>query len=210
MEWQEYLQIFTALIVLVDPLGIIPIFISITADETEIERRRTARVAIFASAVVLVIAALVGETVLHFFGIRLASFTVGGGILILLMAISMLNARISPTRSTPEEKFEGEQKTNVAVVPLAVPLLAGPASISMVIIYSQGHSGMVLKGYVIVCILAVSLITWGALRLSIPLSRRLGKTGLNNFSRIMGLLLAAIAIEFIVSGLSDLFPGLKP
>jgi len=211
MQWHDYLQILTALIVLVDPLGIIPIFISITGDETVAERRRTARVAIVAAAAVLIAATLVGHTVLSFFGIRLASFTVGGGILILLMAISMLNARMSPTKTTPEEAREGETKQNVAVVPLAVPLLAGPASISTVIIYSQRSdtgSDWLLKGYVILCIIIVGLLTWAALRLSIPLSKRLGRTGLNNFTRIMGLLLAAIAVEFIVTGLQQLFPVL--
>jgi len=209
MQWHDYLQILTALIVLVDPLGIIPIFISITADETVAERRRTARVAIVSAAIVLIIATLVGHTVLRFFGIRLASFTVGGGILILLMAISMLNARMSPAKTTPEEARESEDKQNVAVVPLAVPLLAGPAAISTVIIYSQRTdtgSDWLLKGYVILCIVIVGLLTWGALRLSIPLSKRLGRTGLNNFTRIMGLLLAAIAVEFIVTGLQQLFP----
>lgn len=209
MEWYDYLQIFTALFVLVDPLGTIPVFISLTADETEAERRRTARIAILTSAIVLIIATVAGQPLLQFFGIRLGSFTVAGGILILLMAISMLNARISPARATPEEAVEGAAKQNVAVVPLAIPLLAGPASISTVIIYSQRDSSWFLKGYVIVCIVAVGLLVWAALRLAIPLSRRLGRTGLNNFTRIMGLLLAAIAVEFIVKGLTDLFPSLK-
>lgn len=208
MEWYDYLQIFTALFVLVDPLGTIPVFVSLTADETETERRRTAMVAIFAFAIVLIVATLAGQPLLQFFGIRLGSFTVAGGVLILLMAISMLNARISPARSTPEEAAEGAAKQNVAVVPLAVPLMAGPASISTVIIYSQRDGGWLLKGYVILCIILVGILAWAALRLAMPLSRRLGKTGLNNFTRLMGLLLAAIAVEFIVKGLVELFPSL--
>lgn len=207
-DWQSYLEILTALIVIIDPLGAIPIFLGLTSDQVEHDRRATARVATISAALVLVISTLIGEPLLRFFGISVASFRVGGGILVLLTAISMMNARISPVRQTPEESKEAEGKQNVAVVPLAIPLLAGPAAISTVIIFAHREPSAAFKGFLIGGILLVAFLTWLSLRLSIPLSRKLGKTGLNNITRVMGLLLSAIAVEFISTGLLELFPGL--
>ena len=209
MQWHDYLEILTAIIVIVDPLGAIPIFVSLTTDQSESERAHTARVAAISACLVLMVASLVGESVLHFFGIRVASFQVGGGILILLLAISMLNARLSPAKQTPEEAREAEHKENVALVPLAIPLLAGPAAITTIIIYAHRDEGWLFRFSLLSSILIVSLMVWVCLRLSIPLSRKLGRTGLNNFTRLMGLLLVAIAVEFIATGLLQLFPGLK-
>jgi len=209
LEWHQYVEIFAAIIVIVDPLGLLPIFISITADETERERARTARVAVIFAAVVMIVGSLVGGPVLKFFGISIASFRVAGGLLILILALAMLNAKISPSKQAPEEAQEAVEKENVAVVPLAVPLLAGPAALSTIIIYAQSIPGWGIRLYLIFCIIAVALITWILLRLSIVISRKLGQTGLNNVTRLMGLILAAIAVEFIAGGLVQLFPGLK-
>ena len=209
LHWHDYLEILTALIVIVDPLGAIPIFLGLTSDQSLHERKKTARTASIAACILLIISAIVGEHILRFFGISLASFKVGGGILVLLTAISMMSARISAVKQTPEESIEAQSKENVAVVPLAVPLLAGPAAISTVIIYTHREDTFQFKGFLILGILFVCFLIWLSLRLSIPLSKKLGKTGLNNITRIMGLLLSAIAVEFIASGMLDLFPGLK-
>jgi multiple antibiotic resistance protein len=209
LQWHEYLEILTALIVIIDPLGAIPIFLGLTSDQTLPERKKTARTASIAACILLIVSAVVGEHMLRFFGISVASFRVGGGILVLLTAISMMNARISTVKQTPEESVEAQSKENVAVVPLAVPLLAGPAAISTVIIYTHRDNSYQFKGFLILGILFVSFLVWLSLRLSIPLSKKLGKTGLNNITRIMGLLLAAIAVEFIASGMLELFPGLQ-
>ena len=209
LQWQEYLEILTAIIVIVDPLGAIPIFISLTSGQSEPERRQTARVAVVVGTIVLIISCLVGAPLLRFFGIRLASFQVGGGILIMLLAVSMLNARLSAAKETEEEAREAESKENVAVVPLAVPLLAGPAAISTMIIYAHRQPGWFHKGFLIAAAAGAMALVWLMLRLSIPLSRKLGKTGLHNVTRLMGLLLAAIAVEFIVTGLLELLPGLR-
>jgi multiple antibiotic resistance protein len=209
LQWHQYLEILTALIVIIDPLGAIPIFLSLTLDQSERDRRATARVAAVSAAFVLIISTILGEPLLKLFGISIASFRVGGGILVLLTAIAMMNARISPVKQTPEESKEAEGKQNVAVVPLAIPLLSGPAAISTVIIFAHREPSAGFKGFLIFTILLVSLLVWISLRLSIPLSRKLGKTGLNNISRVMGLLLSAIAVEFISTGMLELFPGLN-
>jgi multiple antibiotic resistance protein len=209
LEWREYIEIFTAIIVIVDPLGLLPIFISITADETERERARTAKVAVIFAAIVMIVGSLVGGPLLRLFGISIASFRVAGGLLILILALAMLNAKISPSKQAPEEAREAVEKENVAVVPLAVPLLAGPAALSTIIVYSQSTPGWGIKLFLIFSIIVVAFITWIMLRLSNVISRKLGQTGLNNVTRLMGLILAAIAVEFITGGLGQLFPGLK-
>jgi multiple antibiotic resistance protein len=209
LEWYQYIEMFTAILVIVDPLGLLPIFISITANENERERAHTAKVAVTAAAVVMIIGALAGGPILRFFGISIASFRVAGGLLVLILALAMLNAKISHSKHSPEEAKEAVEKENVAVVPLAVPLLAGPAALSTLIIYAQSMPGWRIKLYLVFCVIVVAVITWIMLRLSIVISRRLGQTGLNNATRLMGLLLAAIAVEFIAGGMVQLFPGLK-
>src|SRR5271169_4269450 len=137
IEWTGYIKIFTALLAIVNPLGAIPIFVSLTGSLTEGERKRIVRTTSVAFAVVLIAATLIGEALLNFFGISIPSFKVGGGILLMLMAISMMQARYTLTRQTPEEAQEAEDKQSIAVVPIAIPLLAGPGAISTVIIYAH-------------------------------------------------------------------------
>jgi multiple antibiotic resistance protein len=209
LHWHDYLEMLTAIIVIVDPLGAIPIFIGLTANQSETERAHTARVAVFSAAIVLIIACLLGAPLLKFFGIRIASFQIAGGILIFVLAMSMLNARISPAKQTQEEATEAVGKENVAVVPLAIPLLAGPAAISTIIIYAHRQEGWTIRGFLILAIIFTIMLVWILWRLSIPLSRRVGRTGMNNVTRVMGLLLAAIAVEFVAGGLAELFPILK-
>jgi multiple antibiotic resistance protein len=124
------------------------------------------------------------------------------------MAIAMLHARTSPVRQTEEEATESVEKESVAIVPLAMPLLAGPGAISTVILAAHKGSGVGHYAVVVVGIIALSLVVWGALRLSPWISNRVGATGINIFTRIMGLILAAIAVEFIANGLKGLFPAL--
>ncbi len=128
---------FISLLALVNPLGAIPFFISFTATNSRAERRRIVRIASITVAFVIAFTTLLGQQVINFFGISVNSFQVGGGIIMLLMAISMINAQPGGTRTTPEETVEGELKENIAVVPLAIPLLAGPGTISTVIIYAE-------------------------------------------------------------------------
>jgi multiple antibiotic resistance protein len=205
LAWNEYVQIVIALIVIIDPLGAIPIFIGLTASQTDAQRKRTSRVAAVSVAIILIVSCFIGEWILKLFGISIASFRIGGGVLLLLMSIAMMNAKISPAKRTDSEEEEAHGKENVAVVPLAIPLLAGPGAISLVIIYSDKITGVINTGFLVLsCIVAASLM-WGALRLAVPLSKLLGQTGINIATRIMGLILAAISVEFIASGYKVLF-----
>ena len=129
-----YVKIFVALLVIVDPVGVVPLFAVMTAGDSPHTRARAARTASIAVAIVLVISVLAGESILALFGITIASFKVGGSILILLMAISMLHAQPMREKQTPDELEEATSKVSIAVVPLAIPLLAGPGTISTAII----------------------------------------------------------------------------
>jgi multiple antibiotic resistance protein len=209
LGWAEYTKFVLALVVIVNPLGAVPLFVSMTAQNNEGEKRNIARVASIAVATILVVAAIAGQPLLTFFGITISSFKVGGAILILLIAISMMHASPSGAKQTPEEAREAEDKESIAVVPLAIPLLSGPGAISTTIIYATEHFSALHIGMIIVCCLLVSLATWAALRVATPVSRWVGKIGANIAMRIMGLLLAAVAVEIFTSGLLVLVPGLQ-
>lgn len=204
----SYLHIFTALFVIVNPIGAIPLFITYTRGQSAAERRVTARTAATAVAVVLVLSIFIGDYLLQFFGIGIPSFRVSGGILILLMAIAMLNAQQGGARYTAEEGREGEEKENIAVVPLAIPLLAGPGAISTTIIYAHKAETLLDKTALLIAALLVAAGVATALHLADRIANRLGRAGINIATRIMGLILAAVAIEFIADGLIQLFPKL--
>ena len=208
--WVEYLKFFAGLVAILNPIGVIPIFINLTYNQTALERNRTALMAAITVGVVLAVALLCGEVILDFFGISVASFQVAGGILILLNSLSMLQAKMGATRQTEEEAQETAEREDVAVVPIGVPLTAGPGAISTVILY--GHKPALFGRYVILVggIAIVALIVWTAFRLAPLISRALSRTGINIVTRLMGLIMAAIGIEFIASGLRILFPSLAP
>ncbi len=202
-------KILTAMLAIVNPLGAIPMFISMTTNETTRQRYRTARVAAFSVALILIVACLVGEPMLQLFGVSIPAFRVGGGLLVLSVAISMMHAQPSKIRQTDEEALEAEEKASVAVVPLAIPLLAGPGAISTMIIYAHNAGGWWEFGVLLGNSVIVALAIWMALRLAIHISAYVGTTGINIATRVMGLLLTAIALEFIAAGLLELFPGLS-
>ncbi|MBS1115597.1 MAG: hypothetical protein H6Q93_634 [Nitrospirae bacterium] len=208
IEWTGYIKIFTSLLAIVNPLGVIPIFVSLTRSSTEQERRHIARTTSITVAVILIVAALIGKLLLNFFGVSIASFKVGGGILLLLMSIAMMQAKHTQSKQTPEEAEEAEEKQSIAVVPIAMPLLAGPGAISTVIIYAHASFQPLQISVIIISSVLVALLTWGALIVANPLSKVMSKTAINIATRLMGLLLAAIAVEFIAGGLSQLLPGL--
>ncbi|MBB5020179.1 multiple antibiotic resistance protein [Chitinivorax tropicus] len=204
----EFLKAFISLLVLINPIGAIPLFISLTHAQSRVEKKRTIRVAAIAVALVIIISAFIGEFVIKLFGISMASFRTGGGILLLLLSISMLNAQLAPSRQTPEETDEAEHKHSIGVVPLAIPLLTGPGAISTVIIYTDRIRHWWEYSYMVGAGVVIGLITFAALNLADPISRLVGKTGINISTRLMGLLLSAVGIEFICAGLVELLPGL--
>ncbi|MDD2730276.1 MarC family protein [Malikia sp.] len=196
------------LLAIVNPLAIVPFFIHYTQGFSEAQRRRTVLIASFSSFAVIAACALLGLQILDFFGISLASFQVGGGMLLLNSALSMLNAQPAEARTTQDEVDDANARTSIAVVPLTIPLLTGPASMSTVVIYADQARTLLqhaaLVGYGVVIGLATAI----CFTLAVPIERALGKTGINVMTRIMGLILAAISVEVMAAGLIKIFPVL--
>lgn len=208
LDWHNGIHMLVGLVVIVNPLLAVSAYAALTGGEDPQQRRATAHRAALTVALVLSASALGGETLLKLFDISLPAFKVGGGILILLMAIAMLHARQSGARHTAEEADEAQGKDQVGVVPLGIPLLAGPGAISTVIIYAHSGTGWLFDSLLLLEIWLIGGLVWLSLHLGEGLTRVLGNTGLNIATRVMGLLLAAIAVGFVSDGLKALLPGL--
>ncbi len=206
----DLMQPLIALLAIVNPIGVVPFFIHFTQSLSQAQRLRTMKVSAFSAFVVISVSALAGLRVIEFFGISIASFQVGGGLLLLISSLQMINAQ--PAESKPTDFSEGEAKldagASIAVVPLTIPLLTGPATISTMVIYAQRTRHWwelaVLVGYGVVVGIAVYL----AFLASGRIARLLGQTGINIMTRLMGLILAALAVEIMADGLAALFPAL--
>lgn len=203
----EYLRYAVTLTAVLDPFLAVPIFVGVTALRTPAERLVLARVITLTVFGVLAGSVLFGEALLRLIGASLPAFSVGGGLVLLLMALAMLNARAGGVRQSAAEAEELEAGEISGVVPLAVPLLAGPGAISTTIIAAQAH-GIAHLAAMIVCIALVCALLWIVLRFAHALAPRMGTTGLNIATRLLGLLLSAIAIQTMAAGLIQLFPGL--
>ena len=202
-----YARFFVTLAAVLDPFLAVPIFLALTASRSEVERAKLVRVVSVTVFAVLAVSGLVGEQLLHLVGASLPAFRVGGGLVLLLMALAMLNAQAGGVRQSKDEAKEVQSGELSGVVPLAVPLLAGPGAISTTIIAAQA-GGAAHFAALLACILAVCALTWITLSLAGPIGAKMGTTGLNIATRLLGLLLAALAIQTMAEGLRQLFPGL--
>ena len=207
-SFNEYFKFFIALLAIVNPVGMLPIFINMTANQTPRERNKNGALASASMGAILLVVLFSGETILRFFGISVDSFRVGGGILLLLMAISMLNAKMSNVKQTREEELDSAERDSVAVVPLGTPLLAGPGAISTVILYAQRYSSVAHYLSMVVVIVVLAACTVLLFRMAPTINRLFGRTGINIVTRLMGLIMAAMGVEFIAHGLRQLFPVL--
>jgi multiple antibiotic resistance protein len=204
----EFLKFAAALFAIMNPFGNIAIFLSVTADRDHAQRGRIALMTAAAVLVTLAVAAVLGQQILDLFGISVGAFRIAGGLIILILALSMLHAQPSTVHHSSAEEQEGKDKDNPAIFPLAIPIIAGPGSMATVILYAQQAQGVLdwaTIGLVIVLLCGVLLV---ALRAADRMARFLGATGIKVLTRLMGMILAAIAIEMMVGGLSELFPQL--
>ena len=208
MEWAYLFKTGIALFAIVNPVGCVPVFISATDGWSAQHRARTAKTAAFTVFMVLVASAFFGDQILAFFSISIPSFQVGGGILLMLIAISMMYGKQSHARQTPEEAEVTAEREVIAIVPLSIPLLAGPGAISSMIIAAQQSGSFIGHISLIIPVTAVCLLVWITLRLSVGIAHKLGTLGINIVTRLMGLILAAMAVEFIAHGITGLFPHL--
>lgn len=195
---------FTSMLFIVDPIAAIPTYLVITQQETPQERRSTARRACIAMTILLVVFAATGTMLFRAFGITLAAFRTAGGLILWYVALDMLHGE-RRTQEGRDEVYEGQIKEDVALTPLAIPMLAGPGAISTAIVVSGQARGVEQSAVVYASIVLTGLISYVSLRLGEPLLGRLGKTGIRVVTRIMGLILAAVAVQFVFSGVQEAF-----
>lgn len=196
------------LIAIVNPLAVVPFFIHYTQGYGATQSRATVKIATLSVFVVIAACALLGLQILGFFGISLASFQVGGGMLLLMSALSMLQAQAPEAKATDPDLQVDNSHPSVGVVPLTIPLLTGPATMSTVVIYADQAQGLWQTSLLLIYGAVVAGLTYFCLIMAHPISRTLGKTGINIMTRLMGLVLAALAVEVMAKGLIQLFPAL--
>ncbi|EPF16683.1 membrane protein, MarC family [Cedecea davisae] len=203
-----YIKFFIGMFALVNPVGIIPVFISMTSYQSAAARNKTNLTANLSVAIILWTSLFLGDGILQVFGISIDSFRIAGGILVVTIAMSMISGKLGEDKQNKQEKSESAIRESVGVVPLALPLMAGPGAISSTIVWgSRYHNWGHLLGFSI-AIALFAFSCWLLFRIAPWLVRMLGQTGINVITRIMGLLLMALGIEFIVTGVKAIFPGL--
>ena len=195
----------SAVFFVVDPLGVVPIFLAVTSGDSPEKMERTAFRASLTACALLVFFALFGTLIFKVAGISLGAFRVAGGILLLITGLDMLRARQVETRTSLEEETEASEKEDVAIVPLAVPLLAGPGAIATVMVLMSHGKGLLAAVPVVVAVLLTCVASYFILRAASLVLRVLGQSGVAILQRVMGLILCAIAVQFIADGARELF-----
>ncbi|MDY6970954.1 MAG: MarC family protein [Thermodesulfobacteriota bacterium] len=210
METVRYfITILIPLLIIMDPLGNLPIFLLFTEQNTSVERMRMAAIASLAACAILTLFAVMGDAVLRFFGIGLPAFQLAGGIIFFIYSLQMLHLIPSGMKTTREEEQEGVTKENVALVPLATPLLAGPGAITAVLVWRQSAEGTVNMFLLLASILVSCAIVFCVFRFGEWIMKVMGVGGIRVVTRLMGLLLAVIAVQFMVSGFQGINLSMK-
>ena len=209
INWTELFKDFVGIFSILNPLGAIPVYLGMTTNKSDAEIKRIAIKTATAVAIILVISLWMGSSVLQFFGITMPAIRIASGLLVLLVAISMFHAKTSGASHTQQEAMEAAQKEDIAIVPLAIPLLAGPGAISLVIINANQMDQWIEKILLSFGILILSAVIWLTLSMANSLGKLMGTVGINTATRIMGLVLAAMAVQFMILGMVEAFPGLK-
>jgi multiple antibiotic resistance protein len=199
---------FGSLMSIVDPFAALPFFLAFTGGMEHGAQARTARVATLTCFLVLATFGVAGTFIFSFFGITIPAFKIAGGILLFGVGLEMMRGKQSETRSTSEEKAEAEAKQDVAIIPMGLPLLSGPGAIATVMVLVGKAKTWPERFGVYAAIVAVSVLTFAVLRSAAVVARVLGRTGINLIGRIMGLILAATAIQFVLDGVKEALPKL--
>lgn len=201
MEWLAvFFTTFGFIFALIDPLGYVPLFLAMTATDSKERRQRMLRRACTTAFLVLLIFILLGHSILGFFHISIPALQISGGLILLFIGFEMLNLLHSKEPLTPSEENEASQKDDISIVPLAIPMLSGPASIVAVVVLTAKSSAVANYLVVIVSVFLTLLITYFVLSASERIMKVVGLTGVNAASRIMGLLLSAMAVQFVIDG----------
>ncbi|QSX35615.1 YchE family NAAT transporter [Shewanella sedimentimangrovi] len=208
MDLTLYVKFFLGLVAIINPVGLLPVFVSLTSHQTEAERNHTGKVANFAVVVILLVTIVAGQHILNMFSISLSAFRIAGGSLIAIIAMSMLQGKLGEVKRNQEEDREASGMESVAVVPLALPLMAGPGAISSVIVFAASHNTLMDLVAMFVTVVLFGLLSFGLFRMAPMIYKVLGKTGINVITRLMGLLMLSIGIEVIAAGFKGMFPTL--
>ncbi|ARD22450.1 MULTISPECIES: YchE family NAAT transporter [Shewanella] len=208
MDLMLYVKFFLGLVAIINPVGLLPVFVSLTSHQTEEERNHTGKVANFAVVVILLVTIFIGQHILNMFSISLSAFRIAGGSLIAIIAMSMLQGKLSPVKRNQEEDREASGMESVAVVPLALPLMAGPGAISSVIVFASDHNKLIDLIGMSITVVVFGLMSFALFRMAPIIFKILGTTGINVITRLMGLLMLSIGIEVVAAGLKGLFPTL--
>ena len=206
MHDPNYIKITTGLFIMLNPFVLIPVFLGLTGGINKAQKMKVAFTTSIAVFVIMMISVFGGQHVLSFFGITINDFRIAGGLLIFLMAISMARAKEEGMRYSDKEHNEAKTKdANIGVVPLAIPLMAGPAAISVSIIDAELCNTFVSRLTLVGIIAGLSVVLWVAMALAEQIGRFLGHTGQQVLTRVMGLILLALSIEFLVVGIQGAF-----
>jgi multiple antibiotic resistance protein len=199
--FDQLLKFFVTFLLVVEPVSFIPLFMALTAGSSELERRRMARKAVTIAALILLFFALVGGRFLELLNISIDAFRIFGGLLLFLIALEMVFARPSGTRTSNDEEAEGRRKADISVFPLAFPLISGPGAIATILLtFGPATGDLLLFGALMFCVLLVLALTLATLYLATPLMRLMGVTGANVVNRLFGVVLGALAVQYVIDG----------
>ncbi|MCG9731578.1 YchE family NAAT transporter [Shewanella sp. Isolate13] len=207
MDLTLYVKFFLGLVAIINPFGLLPVFVSLTSHQTEAERNQTAKVANFAVVVILLVTIFAGQHILNLFSISLSAFRIAGGTLIAIIAMSMLQGKLGEVKRNKEEGREASAMDSVAVVPLALPLMAGPGAISSVIVSSAEHGSLQDLFGMSLAVVVFGVLSFLLFRMAPIIFKILGNTGINVITRLMGLIMLSIGIEVIAAGVKGFYPG---
>ena len=195
-----WLSTFGVIFAIIDPFGYVPIFLTMTAKDSEEQRRKMLKRACFTAFVVLTGATFLGNIILHFFGISIPALQISGGLILLVIGFEMVKVIPTPEKITAFEENEGKQKEDISIIPLAIPMLSGPASSASVVVLSSKSDSVFLYPAIIFSIFLTLGFTYLILRSASKIFKLVGVTGLNVMTRVMGLLLCAMAVQFVING----------
>jgi multiple antibiotic resistance protein len=208
-SYTEIFKFSITLLSIINPIGAIPVFLGFTQNNKSLNLKNVTNTCASATSITILISLIFGNQLLNFFGISVASFTIGGGILLFMMALSMISGEQSNTKINNEEIKSFDYEREIGIIPLAIPLLSGPGAISSSIIYSKNIVTASQWFSIGIMIILIGLIVKVVLSYAEFIGEKLGQIGLNVMTRIMGLILLSMSIEMIAAGFKDIMPILK-